>query len=260
MKKLFREVAKIIGVLPYLHVFRERYFPTKYYKRSLLEQKKYIDFYELFIKKDDLCFDIGAHKGHRTEIFLKLGARVVAVEPQSDCFKYLQIKFGKKIQIENCGLGSKNGVEEMFINSSSSLSTFSKDWVNEAKLGRFSDTKWVAKKLINIRTLDFIIEKYGVPKFCKIDVETYEYEVIKGLSHNIEYISFEFMLPENYEAVKSCVNHIFKLNSNAEFNYSLEDTLRLELHNWLGLNRMNEFFSKSIFKTSSWGDIYIRMK
>lgn len=260
MKNIFREIAKMIGLLPYLHFCREKYFPTEYYKKGLLDQQRYVNFYSSFINKGDLCFDIGAHKGHRTEIFLKLGARVLAVEPQLDCFKYLQIKFGKKIQIENCGLGSKIGIQEMFINSSSSLSTFSKEWADEAKIGRFSNTKWISKRFINIRTLDFMIEKYGLPKFCKIDVETYEYEVMKGLTNKIEYISFEFMLPENYEVVKNCMTYILKLNPDAEFNYSLEDNLQLELEYWLGLNQINEFFDEHIFKKPSWGDVYVRMK
>lgn len=35
-----------------------------------------------FIKKNDLCFDIGANEGDQTSLFLELGAKVVSVEPQ----------------------------------------------------------------------------------------------------------------------------------------------------------------------------------
>lgn len=42
-------------------------------------------FYEQFIRPNDICFDIGANMGNRTEVFLKLGAKVIAVEPQSEC-------------------------------------------------------------------------------------------------------------------------------------------------------------------------------
>ena len=41
-------------------------------------------FYGRLLRKDDLCFDIGAHAGNRTLCFLRLGARVVALEPQPD--------------------------------------------------------------------------------------------------------------------------------------------------------------------------------
>ncbi|HRD74433.1 MAG TPA: hypothetical protein PK264_00620 [Hyphomicrobiaceae bacterium] len=38
--------------------------------------------YSRFVKPGDLAFDIGAHVGDRTASFLRLGARVVALEPQ----------------------------------------------------------------------------------------------------------------------------------------------------------------------------------
>lgn len=249
-----------MGLLPYLHVLREKYFPGKYYKNALLEGHKYEQFYSQFITKGDMVFDIGAHKGHRTGIFLALGAKVVAVEPQKDCYKYLQFKYGKSIRLENCGIGGKEGIQEMFINNASSLSTFSKEWVEEAKSGRFSDTKWIDKKWIEIKTLDVLIEKYGTPKFCKIDVETYEYEVLKGLSSNIEFISFEFMMPESFDILKNCLNHIIKLDLSAEFNYCISDNLKLELKHWIGSDRIDDFLNEKIFSSSSWGDIYIKMK
>ena len=38
--------------------------------------------YSSFVKRGDLVFDIGAHVGDRVAAFRRLGARVVAVEPQ----------------------------------------------------------------------------------------------------------------------------------------------------------------------------------
>ncbi len=52
-------------------------------------------FYRAFIKPGMLCFDIGPHLGNRTSVWLQLGARVVAAEPQPVCIQYLQKKFGK---------------------------------------------------------------------------------------------------------------------------------------------------------------------
>ncbi|MGZ5486530.1 MAG: FkbM family methyltransferase, partial [Nitrososphaeraceae archaeon] len=66
---------------------------------NTVNRKKLLRFYSRFIKKDDLCFDIGANFGRRTEIFLKLGARVVAVEPQDTCMKELQKKYGNNKKV-----------------------------------------------------------------------------------------------------------------------------------------------------------------
>lgn len=260
MKQALRSFLQRAGIMVHLDVFREKYFPTNYYKQSIADQDRYVKFYSQFISKGDLCFDIGAHKGHRTGVFLKSGASVVAVEPQKDCFKYLQLKYGKKITLINCGVGDKEGVQEMFINSSSSLSTFSKDWVKEAVEGRFADTKWVAKSMVEIKTLDSLIKQYGTPKFCKIDVESYEYEVLKGLSQSIPFISFEFMLPENLEITKNCIDQLFKINPKAELNYSSGDNLHLDLENWMGIDEKEKFFQQKVFLEPSWGDIYVRMK
>jgi len=259
MKKIIQKLAKSIGVLPYLHVFREKYFPTEYYINSQKENKRYIDFYSTFINTNDLCFDIGAHRGHRTNIFLKLGAKVVAVEPQKELFKYLKIKFGRNINIENIGLGSSEKKMTMYLSETSSLSTFSTEWLSKAQ-NRFADVKWNNKREIQISTLDKLIEKYGIPKFCKIDVEGFEFEVLKGLSKNILYISIEFMTPENSEIITNCLKYLHKLNSNIEINYSIGDTLQMTLSNWLNYDNAITYFENNLFNQPSWGDIYVKMK
>lgn len=248
-----------MAILPYLHVLREKYFPSDYYKKTLLAHQDYMVFLSQFVKNGDLCFDIGAHKGHRTEILLQLGAKVVTIEPQKDLYKYLKFKFGKKIQLENCGISSKNGTEALFINSYSSLSTFSQTWADQAQTGRFANSTWIAKRWMKVHTLDYMIEKYGLPAFCKIDVESYEYEVLSGLSKNIPYISFEFMIPENVDILRKCLYQLISLNPLAEFNYALGDNLKLALSEWVQSSKVEEFLNQEIFSTSSWGDIYVHL-
>ena len=46
-----------------------------------------------FIQKGDLVFDIGANVGQMTDVFLRLEAKVVCVEPQMDVFQFLQWKY-----------------------------------------------------------------------------------------------------------------------------------------------------------------------
>jgi FkbM family methyltransferase len=48
--------------------------------------------------------------------------------------------------------------------------------------GRFSEFEWNDELEVPMRTLDELIREYGVPDFCKIDVEGYEFGVIQGLS------------------------------------------------------------------------------
>ena len=50
---------------------------------------------KLLIKEGDLVFDIGANVGDMTALYLELGARVVSVEPQEECLKILEKRFGR---------------------------------------------------------------------------------------------------------------------------------------------------------------------
>ena len=69
--------------------------------------RKRYNFYSELIKKNDLCFDIGANYGNRSEVFLKLGAKVVAFEPQPKPLKFLKRKFKDNNKNRRCSIGVK---------------------------------------------------------------------------------------------------------------------------------------------------------
>ena len=48
-----------------------------------------------FVRRGDLVFDVGAHVGDRVASFRRLGARVVAVEPQPAMVKVLELFYGR---------------------------------------------------------------------------------------------------------------------------------------------------------------------
>ena len=48
-----------------------------------------------FVKRGDLVFDIGAHVGDRVAAFRRLGARVVAVEPQPALGAHARLLYGR---------------------------------------------------------------------------------------------------------------------------------------------------------------------
>ena len=55
---------------------------TLIYRARPWRRQRLDRFYRRFIAPGDLVFDIGAHLGDRLAAFARLGARVVAVEPQ----------------------------------------------------------------------------------------------------------------------------------------------------------------------------------
>lgn len=131
------------------------------------ERARRLRFYGSFIKKGDLCFDVGANLGNRVAPLLDIGAKVVAVEPQEYCYKYLKYKFGKKIQIVNKGLGEFESIQDFHISKYSVLSSFSTEWINSVKEGRFKGVDWNKVIKVKITTLDNLIAEFWVPSIHK---------------------------------------------------------------------------------------------
>jgi len=214
-------------------------------------------FYRQFIKSGDLCFDVGANIGNRTVIFLELGAKVIAIEPQKKCYEKLIKRFGNKIELVKKGLGEKESVEKLYVSELSAISSFSKEHIDVMKEDRFKGTNWNSSVDIEMTTLDALLDKYGTPVFCKIDVEGYEYDVLKGLSKPLKTLSLEYIVPENLQVLTNCINHLNKLG-NIECNYSFAEKMNLSLSTWISGKEMLNYIQTKEFLDTSWGDIYVR--
>lgn len=224
-----------------------------------LKAKSRNSFYSTFIKPGDLCFDVGANVGNRTAIFLSLKARVVAVEPQPACVQKLKSRFADRITIVPKGLGSEPGVLPMHISDASTLSTFSKEWINELGSNRFSGYQWKETIHVEITTLDQLIAEYGMPHFCKIDVEGYELNVIKGLSRPIPHLSFEYAVPENKKNLLATIDALIAISPAATFNYSVLESMQLLLPAYVDAIELKKIIESEPFVKSSFGDIYVKM-
>jgi len=230
---------------------------------NFFNKKKLVRFYSQFIKKGCLVFDIGANFGSRTEIFLKLGARVVAVEPQEACIRDLERKYGnnKEVTLIKKAISDKFGEEELMISDSHTLSSMSKEWIDSIKSSEmfFVSTEafsWQRSAMVNVATLDQLIQEYGKPSFCKIDVEGYEYKVLKGLSEPINFISFEFTPTREFIIYAiDAVKHLASLGE-VKFNYIKGESLVFALKEWVGLGEIINILSKYPRKLSISGDIY----
>lgn len=218
-----------------------------------------VQFYSQFVRPGDLCFDVGANTGNRVKIFLKIGARVVAVEPQDDCVRILKQKYGtnQNLKLVQTALGASEGKAEMLISDASTISSFSPEWVQSVKTsGRFPGHTWDRKQIISITTLDQLISKYGQPSFIKIDVEGFEFQVMSGLSKPIKSLSFEFV-PEFLEAARSVISHLRRLG-DARFNYSLGESMHLKLQAWGHAQDIEKVLSSYENDTTVFGDVYVR--
>jgi FkbM family methyltransferase len=208
-----------------------------------------------FIKKGDLVFDVGANIGQSLENFLPLGARVISVEPQPNCVRVLEERFGnnRNVTIIKRGLSDKADVLTLSICEDSGLSSFATKW----KEGRFFNFKWEDDVEVPVTTLDSLIRRFGIPKFCKIDVEGFELRVLKGLSSKIPFISFEFTR-EGLDAARLCVDYILSLGT-AKFNFSLYAQHTFYSLKWLDSKGLFNAL-ESIPDEDLCGDIYVAME
>ena len=168
-----------------------------------------MNIFDDLITEGSLCFDVGANIGKKTGLFLSLGAKVVCVEPQKNCIDILSEKFkdNKNVKIINTALGEKEDELDIFISPSDTVSTMSRDFIETTSLERFKGIVWDKKEKVKVTTLDNIISEYGLPDYCKIDVEGYELEILKGLTKKIKFISVEFT-PELKNKTFECISTI----------------------------------------------------
>jgi FkbM family methyltransferase len=195
--------------------------------------------------------------GNRVRAFLQCSAKIVAIEPQPVCIEVLRENFSDKIIIENVGVAEEPGELEMFIANESTVSTFSREFIKKTQ-NRFKYSKWEKTISVPTTTLEILIKKYGIPRFCKIDVEGFELQVLKGLRSIIPYISIEYCTPEMQEQNLKCLEYLHQLSPQSLFNYSVGETMMWALNEWKSYDVFIAHVKSREFIKTLFGDIYIK--
>lgn len=185
--------------------------------------------YARFVQPGDLVFDIGAHVGDRTATLRRLGARVVAVEPQPDCARLLRLMFGRdrSTAIVAAAIDAAPGRVQLHLNRRNpTTSTASADFIAGAQhAAGWQGQRWNEIAEVPATTLDALIAEHGMPAFIKIDVEGYELPALLGLSRAARCVSFEFTTMQR-AAIRPCVERLLALGAY-RFTYALGETQRL---------------------------------
>lgn len=215
-------------------------------------------FYRPLVPKDALVFDIGANVGILAEIFSSLGARVIALEPNSDCVRHIQLSYGgAKLETIQAVAGPKNGLATLNVSDKrDDVSSLSNEWI-AAIQQQHTEYKglWSKQVTIPMLTLDTLIAHYGMPHFIKIDVEGFEESVLEGLSTQPAMLSFEFNLAYLDAALRCLDKPVFA--NDTFFNYAMGDPTSFELKNWVGKEELGALLS-GMEKRDRHGDIFVR--
>ena len=209
------------------------------------------------VSPGDLAFDIGANVGDCVSSLRRLGARVVAVEPQRSTYHILKILHSRdgEVLFENLAVGARSGACEMRLNSSNpSVSTISGEFIAAAQVARgWEKQEWDSTVTVQMTTLDDLIARYGEPAFCKIDVEGYEAEVLRGLSSAVPAMSFEFTTIQRSVALLA-LEECQRLGDYV-YKAALGDNDRFAHPTWLTAEAMGRWINDLPHSANS-GDIY----
>jgi FkbM family methyltransferase len=221
-------------------------------RRIIDDRQAEIDFYRNLLdgfREGDLIFDIGANQGYKVDIFLRLGARVVAVEPDETSQNILRQKFlkyrlkRKRFAIVSKAVSDRSSAETMWIDApGGAKNTLSQKWAetlrdNEKRFGhRLSFGQQREVETISIGQL---IAAHGAPVLIKIDVEGHELSVLRGMQRPVPYLSFEVNLPDFRREGLECIRVLGSLARDGQFNYTPDCRRGLVLERWVSKDEIS---------------------
>ena len=237
-------------------------FYWKMADRRVIEARgKQVEFYRNILdgfRPQDLIFDVGANCGQKTDVFLRLGARVVAVEPDDANQSVLREKFlsyrfsPKPVVIIGKALSDRDSVQTMWIDGDgSAINTLSEKWVDALRSGPkrshsdLDSQEFARHKEVQTTTLEQLMVAHGEPFFVKIDVEGYERTVLSGLKRPVPYLSFEVNLPEFRAEGLECIELLSCLAPDGDFNYVVDYEIGLGAKRWMKSGDISSMLEKS---------------
>jgi FkbM family methyltransferase len=213
--------------------------------------------YGQFIKAGALVFDVGAHVGDRVACFRRLGARVVAVEPQPALSKVLKLIYGRdtSVTIEPVAVGSACGTVDLKLNLANPTVSSASDAFLRAADGdpNWQGQVWSKTITVPLVTLDALIARHGLPAFIKLDVEGFEAEALAGLTQPVPALSFEFTTIQRTLAL-DCIARCAALG-HLQYNAALGESQVLVHPQWMSAEAIAHWLADLPHAANS-GDIY----
>jgi FkbM family methyltransferase len=210
-----------------------------------------------FMQRGDLVFDVGAHVGDRIASFRRLGARVVAVEPQQALVKVLRLIYGRAsdVTVEAVAVGRSSGMAELMINPDNpTVSTASRGFISAAcGAPGWQAQRWTKTAQVPMTTLDALIARHGVPVFVKIDIEGLEAEALAGLSQPVKALSFEITTIQRDVAL-ACIDRCVALGYT-NFNAAIGESQNLVHAGWIDATAIARWVAELPHEANS-GDVY----
>jgi FkbM family methyltransferase len=217
-------------------------------------------FYKALLPGAALAWDVGAHLGNRSRVWLNLGWKVRAFEPQPACAALLENWFGDcpRFSLSRCAVGERAGTARLRISGRHpTLSSVSEDWVERMERHPlFNGISW--SEQINVEQISLREAETGggTPDFLKVDVEGGEAAVLRGLGGLPKSLSFE-ILPADRGNALVCVN-ILASKGRWEWNVALRESFRFLFPAAVDLETISKWIT-GLSDSQPSGDIYARL-
>jgi FkbM family methyltransferase len=226
--------------------------PARALRRLLLGRpdRKDVAFYRAQLPAGGLAFDIGANVGDITEPMLRAGSRVVAVEPHPRCASALQARCGgyPGFELVTAAVTAAPGAATLFLHGHPASSSLHRDWYGPP----------TGEVEVPGVTLAELIGRWGIPDYCKVDVEGSEAEVFATLPGRLPLVSFEYVA-----AAHARTEHCMRLldpEGEASANVAVTGPSRFLLPAWIPagelLCALPGWIQEGVLP--GWGDIWVR--
>lgn len=249
---------RLLTLAKRLSIITGLYRPTRWLSRQLRPGRLHafqrdIKLFRSLLPSGALCFDVGANIGQKSEALLDAGARVVAFEPNPLVLPELRARcrHRKNWSVVATALGSGPAIAILHVRKSLGQSSLIEDWEGEP----------LATYNVPVVTLDSAIQRFGIPFFCKIDVEGWELEVLNGLTQPIPLLSFEFHLNErDITKTAACLKKLAQFGPS-RVNITLAEASSFHLETWMPLKEFRAGFPGDLDRTQPrchYGNIFVR--
>ena len=186
INKINKDKYKIVTVNGYkMYIFLEDIGISKELYLYKIREKFATKYMESFLKEDDIIIEIGANIGYYVLLENKISkkGKIFACEPMTFNRKLLERNIAlnnlKNVDTYSFAMGEKIQEQEFYIYDKINWSSFNKNVAG----------KIVSTEIVKTITIDHFVKEYLgdlAPTVLRMDVEGYEYEVIKGALKTID--------------------------------------------------------------------------